>query len=150
LKEFQRRTRQAELFRYKVMVLLDTDAPVAWVGVAESPDGKADVLEITPADGSPTRLFLDQSTYMPLMVTWQGGAGPGGRRGRGGDQPQQQTPQPPAPPPTLQLTLGDYKSVNGIKLPHHITRGANGQTLEEWTVKSYKVNPSFKSDVFTK
>ncbi len=132
------------------MWLLDTDAPVAWVGTAESPDGKADVLEITPGDGSPTRLFLDQNSHMPLMLTWQGGAGPGGRRGRGGDQAAQQPPAAPAQPATLQLTLGEYKTVNAIKLPHHITRGTNGQTLEEWTVKSYKVNPSFKSDVFSK
>ena len=150
IKELQRRTRLADLSRYNLMLLLDTDAPVAWVGIAESPDGKADVLEITPADGGPLRLFLDQSSHVPLMVTWQGAAAPGGRRGRGGDQAAQQAPTPPAQPPTLQLTFGDYKTVNGIKLPHHVTRGANGQTLEEWTIKSYKVNPSFKSDVFNK
>ena len=149
LKEFQRRQRQADLSRFNLMWLLDTSAPVAWVGTAESPDGKADVLEITPADGTPTRLFIDQSSHMPLMVTWQGAAGPGGRRGRAGDSPTQPAATPP-PPPTLQLTLGDYKAVNGIKLPHHITRGTNNQTIEEWTVKSYKVNPSFKSDVFSK
>lgn len=73
-------------------------------------------------------------------------------RGRGGDQATQQAPPPQqaAAPPTLQLTLGEYKTVNGIKLPHLITRGAGGQTIEEWTVKSYKLNPSFKSDVFSK
>ena len=139
LEEFQRRTRVADLARFNLMWLLDTNAPVAWVGTAESPDGKADVLEITPAEGTSMRLFLDQSSHMPLMVTWQGAAGPGGRRGRAGDQAA-----------TLQFTLGEYKTVNGIKLPHHITRGAGGQTIEEWTVKSYKLNPSFKSDVFSK
>jgi hypothetical protein len=128
------------------MWLLSADTPVAWVGTAESPDGKADVLEITPAEGSPTRLFLDQSSHVPLMITWQGAAA-GGRRGRGGDQAGAQAPQQP---PTLQLTLSDYKTVNGIKLPHHVTRGTNGQTLEEWNVKSYKVNPSFKADFFKK
>jgi len=145
LKEFQRRTRQADLARLSVMWLLDSDAPVAWVGAAESPDGKADVLEITPAAGVPTRLFLDQETHMPLMLTWQGAAA-GGRRGRGGDQAAQQAPQPP----TFQMTLGEYKPVNGVKLPHLITRGANGQTVEEWRVKSYRLNPSFKSGVFAK
>ena len=158
LKEFQRRTRQADLSRFNLMWLLDTDTAVVWVGTAEASDGKADVLEITSADGSPTRLFLDQSSHMPLMLTWQGAAGRGGQRGRGGDQAPQgaaspQTPAqapPPAAPPTFQLTLGEYKTVNGIKLPHHITRGTNSQTIEEWTVKSYKLNSSFKSDVFSK
>jgi hypothetical protein len=151
IKELQRRTRQADLSRYNLMLLLDTNAPVSWVGIAESPDGKADVLEITPADGGPMRLFLDQSSHVPLMVTWQGPVVRGGGRGRGGDQAQPQvTPPPPPQPPTLQLTLGDYKTVNGIKLPHLITRGTGGQTIEEWTVRSYKINPSFKSDVFNK
>ena len=145
LEEFQRRTRLADLSRFNLMWLLDTDAPVAWVGTAESPDGKADVLEIRAAEGMPMRLFLEQGSHMPLMVTWQGPAG-AGLRGRGGDQ----APQQASPPPTLRITLGEYKAVDGIKLPHLITRGANGRTIEEWIVKSYKLNPSFKSDVFNK
>jgi hypothetical protein len=48
------------------------------------------------------------------------------------------------------MTLGDYKTVNGVKFPHLITRGVNDMTIEEWTIDSYRVNPSFKSDVFTK
>jgi hypothetical protein len=47
-------------------------------------------------------------------------------------------------------TLSDYKVVNGVKLPHLITRGTNGQTAEEWTIKSYKINPNFKGNTFTK
>ena len=53
-------------------------------------------------------------------------------------------PPPPrqaAPPATLQMTLGDYKTVNGIKLPHLITRGVNDMTIEEWTIDSYRINP---------
>ena len=51
---------------------------------------------------------------------------------------------------TLQMHLSDYKTVNGIKLPHLIQRGANGETTEEFVVKSYKINPSFKAETFTK
>jgi hypothetical protein len=57
-----------------------------------------------------------------------------------------------APPveATFELRLGNYQTVEGIQLPHEITRAINGQTNEEWTIKSYKVNPSFKSNTFTK
>jgi hypothetical protein len=48
------------------------------------------------------------------------------------------------------MTLGDYKSVNGVRLPHLITRGANDMTFEEWTIDSYRINPTFREDVFTK
>jgi hypothetical protein len=156
------------------------------VGTAQSPDGTADVLELKPADGTaPTRLFLDSSTHVPLMITWQGAAPQFGRRGGGRGSPGGAgagAPNPPAaqggtvppssdaaPPPapqaggdaaqaprragpaaqaTLQMTMADYKAVNGIKLPFTITRGINGQTNEEWTVSSYKLNQTLKPNTF--
>jgi hypothetical protein len=158
LEEAQRRARQIELARFALIWLLTTDGQVAWIGTAEAPDGKADVLEITPTAGPALRLFLDASTHMPLMVTWQGVAPQmviAGRRGGRGDG--QGEPPAPArgrgaggPPATLQLTLSDYKAVNGVQLPHLITRGANDMTIEEWTIDSYRVNPAFRADVFTK
>ena len=63
-----------------------------------------------------------------------------GRRGRGAQ----------GPPATLEMHLAEYKSVDGIKLPHLITRGASGETNEEWVVKSYKINPNLKANIFTK
>jgi hypothetical protein len=74
LRQFQLRARQADLARFALALLLTTNDPVAWVGIAESPDGKADVLEVTPAQGPATRLFLDASTHLPLML------GPASRR----------------------------------------------------------------------
>jgi hypothetical protein len=109
-----------------VATLLSTSSPVAWIGTAQSPEGNADVIEIK-IDGNPTRLFLDTSTHLPLMLTWNAG------RNR-----------------TQEMHLSDYKAVGGIKLPHLVTRGANGETSEEWTIKSYKINPNFKANTFTK
>jgi len=48
------------------------------------------------------------------------------------------------------MHLSEYKAVNGIKLPHLITRGTNGETSEEWAIKSYRINPNFKANTFTK
>lgn len=157
VEEAQRRARQADLARFMLAWLLTTDGPVVWAGTAEAPDGKADVLEITPTAGPVTRLFLDQASHMPLMLTWQGAApqlvvaGRRGGRGAGRGDAAAAAPQPQtAQQATLQITLGDYKTVNGIKLPHLITRGVNDMTTEEWTVDSYRINPSFRSDVFNK
>lgn len=159
LEEAQRRARQVELSRFMLAWLLTVDGDASWIATAESPDGKADVIEITAANRPATRLFLDQTTHMPLMITWQGAApqliavarGRGGRGGQRGDGPPQDAQLPRAQQQaTLQMTLGNYKTVNGVKLPHLITRGVNDMTIEEWTIDSYRVNPSFKSDVFTK
>jgi hypothetical protein len=129
-----RRARQADLTRLLLIWLLATDAPATWIGTAEAPDGKADVLEIAPPNQPAIRLFLDVTTHTPLMITWQGP--PAGRRGAG-------------TPATLQMTLSEYKAVNGIRFPHLITRGTSEQTVEEWTIDSIRVNPSFRDNVFT-
>ncbi len=201
LREAQRRARTQDVSRLLLGMLLVSNGSVAWIGTAQSPDGTADVLEITAPDVPATRLLLDTATHMPLMMTWQGaaprggGAGGlgGGRRGggagrggdgagRGGDatagvQPPAAAGAAPAAPAapqgapeagqapgqgrrgggaggagggqaTLEMHLTEYKVVNGIKLPHVITRGSGGQTTEEFEIKSYKINPSFKANTF--
>jgi uncharacterized membrane protein YgcG len=186
LKELQLRNRQTEVARLLLAMLLTTSSPVAWIGTAQSPEGTADVLEVKTADGVATRLFLDSTTHLPLMMTWSGGgqrAGRGGQ-GRGGNTGQggaprggdaaaptrggdAATPPPQAgaatdtvqgrrgraaggTPATLEMHLSDYKVVNGLKLPHLITRGTSGETAEEWAIKSYRINPNFKGNTFTK
>jgi hypothetical protein len=194
LKELQLRNRRMEVSRLLLALLLTTDSPVAWIGTAQSPEGTADVLEVKSADGTATRLFLDSTTHIPLMMTWSGGGqrggrgGQGGFRGRGDAAAQGGAPQgapqgaprggggaePAAPPQapqagaavdtvqgrrgrgaggapaTLEMHLSEYKVVNGVKLPHLVTRGTNGQTAEEWAIKSYRINPNFKGNTFTK
>jgi hypothetical protein len=65
-----------------------------YAGEAESPDGKAHVIDAKDADGFEARLFIDQATNLPLMVTYKGRqprimtstGGPGGMtRVRGGE-----------------------------------------------------------------
>jgi uncharacterized membrane protein YgcG len=194
LKEAQLRNRRTEVARLLLAILLTTDSQVAWIGTAQSPDGTADVLEVKSTDGVATRLFLDSSTHVPLMMTWSGGGqrggfrggqgqggagqggqgrggnfGQGGQRGqdgaaRGGDaaaappagaapdtvQGRRTRPAGGGAPATLEMHLSEYKAVNGIKLPHLITRGTNGETAEEWVIKSYRINPTFKGNTFTK
>ena len=58
---------------------------------------------------------------------------------------------PPAPDVVdITLFLDDYKPVDGVMLPHHITRSIGGDTNEELTFKTIKVNPAFKADAFAK
>jgi hypothetical protein len=145
LKEQQRRTRQAELARLALVWLIETDGPVAWIGTAQAPEGTADVVEVRPTTGAPTRLFLDPATHLPLMITWSG------QPSRGGDIRRRGAAAPAAPAQgqaTLELHISDYKTVNGVKLPHLITRGTEGTTQEEVKIKSFKINPALKADTF--
>lgn len=140
--------------------LLTPSVPMTWIGIAESPDGKADVLEARFADGQPTRLFLDITSHMPLMLHWQAApapAGQGGRRGGQRGRGQVGEPRPagerqggPPAPAAFEMTFSDHRVVNGIRLPYVITKGMNGKTIEQWTVRSYRVNPSFNAQTFAR
>lgn len=101
-----------QMARLAMLLLLNPlGEEVAWIGVAESPDGRADVLEFKTPDGVATHLVIDEKTHMPLMLTWVGpaqnffnnrggnqGGGRGGggnfRGGGGGNFPQSQAPNP--------------------------------------------------------
>jgi hypothetical protein len=156
LKEMRREARRAELSRYMLAWLLATDAPVGHAGVAEAPDGKADVLEVKAAEGPALRLFIDQQTHMPLMLTWKGRQ-PRMlvRRAQGGppnrdDVAREAAAEGPPPEATFEMRFDDYRKVDGIQLPHQISRAVNGAVNEEWTVKTYKVNAAFKDNTFTR
>jgi len=166
--------RQTEVARVVLAILMTTDRPVRYVGQAASPQATAEVIEMDVPDGNPVRILIDTKTYMPLMLTWTGVAqdpiaqlaGRIGFRGRGrgnrggffggnrGNQPQQTakvvSADELAKPTTLRMYLSDYRVVNGIKLPHLITRGSGEQVTEEWEIKGYKINPNLKADTFKK
>jgi hypothetical protein len=95
------RTRRMRVQMNRLTAALFADAGTQWVdaGIAESPDGKADILECKEETGRTLRLFIDQKTSLPLMVQYQDPkpmimmAGPRGPGGPGAP------PQPPPPPP---------------------------------------------------
>ncbi|MDQ3068797.1 MAG: hypothetical protein M3R55_03590 [Acidobacteriota bacterium] len=79
------------------------NAKYTYAGEAESPDGKAHIIDIKADGGFEAKLFVDQATSMPLMVTYQGfeqmtmQSGP---RGGGPGQPVVPGGTPPPAPPT--------------------------------------------------
>jgi hypothetical protein len=62
-----------------------------YVGQAEAPQGKADVVDAKGPANFTVRLFVNSQTHLPIMVSWQAPAGRGGPPGRPGG--------PGAPPP---------------------------------------------------
>ena len=61
------RVRRMKVQLQRWLAALVTEGPEAWVdaGVAESPDGKADILEAKEGTGRVLRLFIDQATHLP-------------------------------------------------------------------------------------
>ncbi len=142
---------------------------VSYAGVAEAPDGKADVLEVKGPDEVSLRLFLDTTTHRLLMATQQtktvdaaqvkaltekmtkdmmasGGANPAEL----GKQIRDEIAKLPKKDVTVEMHFSDYKAVNGVLLPHHMTTDVPDQVQEEWTISSFKVNPTLKPERFEK
>jgi hypothetical protein len=170
------RVRRMRVQLQRLLAALVVEGPQPWVdaGVAESPDGKADILEAKEDTGRTIRLFIDQATHLPLMVQYQDpkpmimmaggpGGGPGGPGGaaRGPGAPPPMTEEErekrlaemrrnPPQMGTYAMHLGDYKKVDGVMLPHKIDISLDGEPNEEWTVEKYKVNPTIKADTWEK
>jgi hypothetical protein len=135
-----------------------------YVGKAEAPQGKADVLDVKGPAGPgalAARLFVNADTHLPIMLTWTAPPSPAANRGptppsRGGTPPQGPPPGPPAasasqppspaasavpqPVPESRLYFGDYREVSGLQLPFRLRRALGPDTVEETTFDGYKIN----------
>jgi hypothetical protein len=105
MNEARVRRMRVQMLRLTAALIADAGTPWVDAGIAESPEGKADILETKEETGRTLRLFIDQGTKLPLMVQYQDpkpmvminggpGRGPGGPGGPGAGGP----PPPPPPP----------------------------------------------------
>jgi len=153
MRDAQAQRMKNEMARHALAFLLRTDAPVAYAGEAEAEDGKADVIEVTPLGGTAMKLFIDQNTHLPLMVSYEGVL-PRMMVARPGQRP---TPEEiekirsePPQKAVFEVRYSEYKKVDGVLLPHLVTTGANGNVTEEWTIDKFKLNPPLKPESFVK
>ncbi|HUQ87077.1 MAG TPA: hypothetical protein VM096_05930 [Vicinamibacterales bacterium] len=138
----------------------------SYVGQAEAPQGKADVIDVKGPANFAARLFVGDNG-LPIMLSWQGPAGPGGPGGparppsgataatgatsapgapgatsaAGPTGASPAGPPPGAKPaPEQRLFFADYRDVDGLKLPFRIRRAAGTETTEETTFDRYRIN----------
>jgi len=159
------RNQRAELARLALAMLLTSPPSMplehAYAGEAESDDGRADVLDAKGPGSFAVKLFFDKKSHRPLMLQYRGAAPrlvmQTQQVQRGAVHGAQPGSEPPAPqPPTdapqivdITMFLDDYRAVDGVLLPHHISRSIDGKPNEEWTFKTIKLNPAFKPDAFS-
>jgi len=151
-------------------------ATYTYAGEAESPDGKAHVIDVKNADGFEARLFIDQNNFLPLMVTYRGrqprmvmnsapvtrtvtaGAPAGGQTKELTDEERKKLAadaekmltQQIAEQPLVDFSLffEDWQQVEGLTFPHKMRRAVAGETTEEWTFTKVKVNPKIDPSRF--
>ena len=128
------------------------NAEYTYAGEAESPDGRAHVIDVRGNDGFEARLFIDQNDHLPLMVTYKarqprimttGGPGTMTRGAEpGGVNVQEAMARQAAEQPLSDFTLffDDWREVDGLAFPHTMRRAAAGETIEEWVFGKVTVN----------
>lgn len=153
----EKRALTQEFTRHLIAWLLAPPASLeltfSYAGTGEVAGAAADVLEGKGADGLALKLYLDQTTQLPLMVSYQGRA-PRMMFRQGAPSPEaaeRQAREMMAAPPAaveFQLRLSDYRSVGEILLPHRMTRVVEGRVTEEWQIDKFKINPTLKLERF--
>jgi hypothetical protein len=92
-------------------------------GVAEAPQGSADIVDVKGQGTFALRLFVDRQTHLPIMVSWT------------------QPATSPAKPVESRVYYADYREVgSGIRFPFRIRRAVAGDTVEETNFDAFKVN----------
>jgi hypothetical protein len=164
-KEVLRQGVRSDFARLLIGWLLTTPSsfPVefSFAGEAESPDGKADVLDVKGPARFAARLFLDQKTHYPLMLTYNGrrprlltqtvtaGAhrNPEEMEKRMKEMEDEAAKQPDV---EYRIYLSDYREVNGVSFPHKLSRSIDNEVNEELEIKTVKINPQLKPEKFVK
>jgi hypothetical protein len=154
---------RADLTRIAIGWLLSSPPsfPVefSYAGEAEAPDGKADALDVKGPHGFSARLFLEKETHRPLMLTYKGKkprimmrtfTGP-----RSNDEIEKEAKAAEAeaasqPDVEYQVLFSEHREVDGISLPHRLTRAIDGEVNEEWEISKFKINPPLKAEKFEK
>ena len=85
-------------------------------GVAEAPEGKADVVDVKGPANFSARLFIDSRTHLPLMLSTQEGA------------------------TESRIYYADYRDVDGMMFPFRIRRANGATTIEETTFDRFRIN----------
>ncbi len=158
------RTRiEKDMTRLSIALLAGSNVPgVAFTygGFAESPEGRAEVLDVAGPGGFKGKLFLDEKTARPMMLQYlevprrmamrRGGPGAPPPGGHGDPAPATGAAAPAPELKEAQMFLSDYKTEDGISLPRSVTIKVQDGPTEEWTVQKIKLNPVFGADHFKK
>jgi len=94
----------------------------SYAGVAQAPDGRSDVLDGRSPDGFSVRLFLDQVTHLPLMLS--------------------STEETTTGSVEVRYHTSEFRKESGVMFPHRITMTRGGKVRLDLTLQKFAVNTS--------
>jgi hypothetical protein len=170
MEAMQRRIYNAEFSRYLLAMILTPPPSLAveykYAGESDVEDTKADVIDVSGPDNFSVRVFFDQKSHLPLLLSYRGPKPrvmTMTRQAGGAAKPEDlkkaqedaekkvHAEAPPAPEEVdFYIRLTDHKKVGGIMLPHKLTFLTESEVSEEFEISKYQLNPQFKADHFDK
>jgi hypothetical protein len=121
-------------------------------GRAEASDGAAVAVDALHDAEKVGRLFIDEHTNYPVLLSWQA---PPLRSvqmpsGLSVSRDGAVASPPPAPSPAVEhrLYFAERRAVDGLMLPARITRAVDGHVVEELIIQHAKVNAPIDRRVF--
>jgi len=165
-----RRVYNAEFSRYLLAIILTPPPSLAveykYVGESDVEDAKADVIDVTGPENFSVRVYFDQSSHLPLLLSYRGpkprvvtmtrqaGSAPKPdeiKKAQEEAEKKMHAEAPAAPEEVdFYIRLTDHKKVNGVMLPHKLTFLTENEVSEEFEISKYQLNPQFKADHFDK
>jgi len=115
-----------ELFRNYFQLLLSDRMPDRTVSSPE-----AGVLDISDQAGERVKLFVDETTGLPVKEVYR-------------------SAQPVGPPGEMEEIFEDFVETGGIKAPHKITVNQGGKKFAALTIVEYKLNSGIKVEDLSK
>lgn len=117
------------LFRFRVQ---EDNLPLYYLGKEYLDNRMAHIIEIVDTDNEGIKLYIDASTYLPMQIHYSRHSAL--RRGR------------------VQVAeyYGKYVTVDGIRIPLHISRDRDGQRVFEVFMNSVTLNEDLTENFFSK
>jgi hypothetical protein len=123
-----------------------------YAGEVKAEKVKVEAIEISGPEGFAARLFVDQASHWPVMISYREliSQKPGYVVSVDKNNRDLENKDETGDEIAIQLYLSDYRNVNGLLLPFQITKAVNGVPVDEWKIEKYKVNPDLKPKRFEK
>lgn len=153
--------RQNEFLRTMLSLFLTApegvDVSYFYVGAGDVDGTACEIVEAKTGNDSIAKIYLSQSTNLPVMMSFQGTEMPKVIKINRADTKQISDNQDvkvfvgKTDAPTLaeiNVKFSDYRTVGGLQLPFAWTKTANGKTAETVSIESYEINPANIAEKF--
>jgi hypothetical protein len=129
----------------------DSPLQIERIGMAESPEARAEALRLTFSDGFVATLFIHADTHLPLMVAWQG-ADPSAilrlATAAGPAEAGALVAAGQAATVEHRLHFSDYRRIDALRWPFLVRHTAAGAPVEELRFDRFALNPIIKPGTF--